>query len=342
LATYDTHDIIVLGASAGGVEALKTVIGGLPSDLPAAVFVVLHIPAGNVSLMPSIINREGTLPAHHPNDFEEITHGKVYVAPPDHHLLVDCEFVRVTRGPTENHHRPAVDPMFRSAAVSYGPRVIGVVLTGTLDDGTAGLQAIKKRGGLAIVQDPKDALYSGMPSSAIENVAVDHILPINEIAPMLAQLVQSPVPDDTLYPVPAGMQLETDIAAMKPTGVADANKLGKPSGFTCPECHGSLWEIDNGKMLRFRCQVGHAYSVNSVLEAQSHALESAIWAALRSFEERIAMSQRLADRARDRNHVRVAQRFDAIVHETETHADVLRQILLQNKDLPTSEEDRAS
>src|SRR5690349_180578 len=186
------HDIIVTRASAGGVEALRAVVAVLPADLPAAVFVVLHIPAQSPSMMPSILSRAGPLPAAHPTDGEPIRPGHIYVAPPDCHLLIDHERVRGVRGPRENRTRPAVDPLFRTAARAYGPRVVAVVLTGTLDDGTAGLQAVKQRGGLAVVQDPRDAMYAGMPRSALQHTPVDYVVPLSEIGPLISRLVREP------------------------------------------------------------------------------------------------------------------------------------------------------
>jgi len=186
------RDIIVVGASAGGVEALIKVVHGLPADLPAAIFVVLHIPAQGSSLLPDILNRAGPLKAIHPTDNAEIERGHIYIAPPDHHLLVEQGHVRIVRGPRENRHRPAIDLTMRSAALSYGPRTIGVILTGALDDGTAGLRAIKLRSGLAVIQDPKDALYSSMPRSALEHIQVDYCVPLAEIGPLLTQLAYQP------------------------------------------------------------------------------------------------------------------------------------------------------
>src|SRR5437870_1151500 len=186
------HDIIAIGASAGGVDALVKVVKDLPAHLPAAVFVVLHIPAQSPSMLPDILNRAGPLRAVHPEDNTEIKHGHIYIAPPDHHLLLDKDHIHIARGPKENRHRPAVDPLFRSAALAYGPRVVGIVLTGVLDDGTAGLRAVKRYSGIAIVQDPDEAIYPGMPLSAIEHVQVDHILPLAAIGPLLVRLASEP------------------------------------------------------------------------------------------------------------------------------------------------------
>jgi two-component system chemotaxis response regulator CheB len=187
------HDMIAFGASAGGVEALITVLRTLPKDLPAALFVVLHIPAQSPSLLPDILNRVCPLTVLHPEDGAKIVYGHVYVAPPDHHLLVEQGHICVTRGPRENRHRPAIDPLFRSLAYAYGPRVTGVVLTGALDDGTSGLLAIKQCDGIAVVQDPGEALYPSMPQSAIDHVTVDYCLSLAEIGPLLTRLAHDPV-----------------------------------------------------------------------------------------------------------------------------------------------------
>ena len=208
------HDIIVIGASAGGVEALRELAHGLPSNLPAAVFIVLHIPPGGPSRLPSILNQSGPRRARHAINGAAIERGQLYVAPPDHHLLVERERVRVVRGPKENRARPAADPLFRSAAHAYGTRVVGVVLSGSLDDGTAGLAAIKRRGGLTVAQDPEDALYPGMPRCARENVALDHCLPVAGIAPLLGRLASVQAKDDSVYPVPEILKVETKIARL--------------------------------------------------------------------------------------------------------------------------------
>jgi len=239
------HDIIVVGASAGGVEALADFASRLPAGLPAAVFIVLHMPAYGHSVLPDILNWRGLLPASHPKDGEAVKPGRIYVAPPDHHLLVKEGRILLSRGPAENNHRPAVDALFRAAARAYGPRVVGVVLTGTLDDGTAGLQAIKMRGGLALVQDPAEAMFAGMPRSAMENVAVDAVQPLAVLAETVVRLAGTAAQEGRLVPP----ELEEDVAAseMRPDALEDRTQ-GKPSGFSCPDCHGVLWEIAEGDL----------------------------------------------------------------------------------------------
>ena len=325
------HDIIVVGASAGGVEALQGLLRGLPADLPAAVFVVLHLSAEAPSLLPQILNRAGPLPAAAAVDNERIVPGRVYVAVPDRHLLIERGRVCLVRGPKENRARPSVDPLFRSAARDYGSRVIGVVLTGALDDGTSGLQAIKARGGLAVVQDPAEALYAGMPGSAVENVAVDYCMPLTEIPALLARLAVEPAPDGAAYPLPPNLDLEVRIAEMDMDPLDKGEVPGTPSVFACPECHGTLWEIQDGNLLRFRCRVGHAYSAESMLAEHDEGLEAALWSALRALEESTALAKRMAASARERHHPLLVTRYEQKAHAQEQHAWLIREMLSSDK-----------
>lgn len=330
------HDIIVIGASAGGVEALAALSALLPADLPAAVFVVLHVPASAPSVLPAILSRRCLLPAKHPVDGDAIQPGQIYVAPPDHHLIVEDGQVRLSRGPTENGHRPAIDVLFRSAARRYGPRVIGVVLSGMLDDGTAGLQAVKMRGGMAVVQDPEDALFSSMPRSAINNVAVDHVLPLADIGACLSKLARLPAPAEEDHPMPDRMQQETEIAEMDMAAL-ESERAGAPSGFTCPDCHGALWELQEGDLVRFRCRVGHAYSPDSLVASQMDQLEDALWIALRSLEESAALALRMGQRALNRGHDLSAAQFSQQAEDTRKRAAIVRQALLHRQTDAASE-----
>lgn len=324
------HDIIVVGASAGGVEALTKLVQDFPADIPAAIFIVLHLSPRSPSVLPSILSRAGKLPALHPKDGEEIQHGYIYVAPPDFHLIIKPGYVHIARGPRENGHRPAADTLFRTAARAYGQRVVGVVLSGTLDDGTAGLIAIKNQGGIAVVQNPEEALFSGMPRSAIENVAVDKVLLLSEITPNLVTLAHQLIKERD-EPVSNDMKMETDMAELEINALQEVNRPGTPSGFGCPDCGGVLWELQENDMIRFRCRVGHAWSADSLLAEQSEALEEALWTALRALEESAALSLRLARRARDRKQDRMAERFEEEAKEIKQRATTIQKVLLNDK-----------
>ncbi|MBE9228180.1 chemotaxis protein CheB [Phormidium sp. LEGE 05292] len=324
------HDIIVIGASAGGVEAASQLVRSLPGDIPAAIFVVIHIAAHSNSVLPQILQRRGHIPATHPKDGEEIQHGRVYVAPPDLHLIIKPGYINLAHGPKENRHRPAVDPLFRSAARAYKSRVIGVILSGALDDGTAGLLEIKKLGGIAIAQDPEEALYDGMPGSAIENVEVDYVLPIAEIGEKLATLAHEPVETNN-NSVDSQLAMETDMAELDAEAVQSLERPGKESPYSCPECGGVLWELNNGNFLRFRCRTGHAFSPDSLFAEQSDALEQALWVALRALKEQSALSRKLAKRAKQRNHSISANRFAEQAQEADSKAEVIRRVLVQGE-----------
>ena len=332
------HDIIVIGASAGGVEALKQLVKGLPGDLPAALFVTLHVPGNGTSVLPKILSKATPFAAAHPQDRDKIEHGRIYIAPPDSHLLVKRGYVRLTRGPKENGFRPAIDPMFRTAARYYGRRVVGVILSGTLDDGTAGLIAIKKQGGAAVAQDPDEALYSGMPLSAIENADVDYVATVSEIASILIRLANEPVEEGD-ESVSDDMEIETDISELEFDALHNHRRPGTPSRFTCPECNGVLWEIDDENLLRFRCRVGHAYSAETLLAEQSDTVEAAMWAALRALEENVALMSRLADRMRRRGHNTTAARFEAQARDADSRAELLRQTLITRPPIDPAEPD---
>jgi two-component system chemotaxis response regulator CheB len=329
------HNIIVVGASAGGVEALSVLARELPAGFPAAIFVVLHIPAHSPSMLPSILSRAGQLPAIQPTDGMAISHGRLYIAPPDHHMLLERGRIRTVRGPRENRHRPAIDPLFRSAARSYGPQVVGVILTGTLDDGTAGLLAVKQCGGVAIVQDPNEALYAGMPRSALEHVDVDHCLPLDEIAPLLVELAHAPPRQQGATSVPDEMEREIRVTTMDLAAMTSDNHPGTPSAFSCPECGGVLWELSDGDLIRFRCRTGHAYSPESMLAGQTDTLEEALWVALKTLEESLSLSRRLGRQARERGQLLVAERFEERAHDTEQRIAVIRHGLLRDVPLTT-------
>jgi len=312
------HEIIVVGASAGGVDAVPRLIASLPADLPASVFVVLHIPAVGPDLMAGIVSRNAALKVGSGVDGEPIKRGRVYLAPPDRHLQVENGYVRLTRGPRENRHRPSIDALFRSAAEAYGPRVTGVVLTGNLDDGTAGLNSVKTHGGVAIVQDPADAAAAAMPQSALRNVKVDYCVPLAEIGPLLVRLATS-------RKVAGKKPRATRVEKRQLTPREMEKKFGRPTGFVCPECNGPLWETKTGLSVQFRCHVGHAYSPDSLLADHADGLERALWSAVRTFDEQAALLRRLGERRFQ------SQTYGANLEERaekfERDADAIRKLL---------------
>lgn len=331
-----THDLIVVGASAGGIDAFQNLLRELPADLPAAVLLVIHTSAHSPYLLPTIFNRVGTVKAV-PNvtDGLRIQPGHLYIAPPDMHLMVDYGRVRLVHGPKENRHRPAIDPLFRSAARAYGPRVIGAILTGNLDDGSAGLVAVKACGGITVVQDPLDALYPEMPRHALSQLNPDYCLPLRGIGPLLKGLVMEGVNSRRDGHMSERIKRETEIAELAGP-MNDMAGLGKPSSLTCPECNGALWEIKEGKMLRYRCHVGHAFSGESLDSGQAEELESALWSAVRSLEEREMLLRRLAENARRQRHHLVAAEFEKRFRELAPAAKTIRSILIKPVSRPAN------
>lgn len=268
------RDIIVIGTSAGGLDALRRLTASLPGDLPASVFVVQHCSPSGQSLLAHILTRSGPLQAKNPMNHERISPSAVYVAPADRHMLIQDGHVFTSQGPKENRSRPAIDVLFRSAALAYGPRVIGVVLTGMLDDGTAGLMAIKQQGGLAIVQQPSDAAYPAMPQSALRYVKTDYCLPLSEIAAKLVQLAADPVEVQARPSV----RLETEyrISLADTEAMEQIAALGKLAPFTCPDCQSVLWELRDKDFIRFRCRMGHAHSAHSLLASQDESIDNMV------------------------------------------------------------------
>jgi two-component system chemotaxis response regulator CheB len=315
------HDIIVIGASSGGVEVLSNLASRLPASLPAALFVVLHVRPDAPSLLPAILNRAGALPAAHAVDGEPIRTGRIYVAPPGKQIYLHKRRVAVELGPRENMHRPAIDPLFRTAAHLHGSRVIGVIVSGALDDGTAGLQAVKEACGIAVVQDPADAGCASMPAHAMARVAVDHCVKAVDLASLLVHLVGVPAPNPS-----ARMQVPLETFE-EVVGTPERAVIGVESGLTCPECSGILREVREGDVLRFRCRVGHAYTSQTMLEAQGEAVEKALWTAVRSLEERSILIGKLAENARARGHDGVAALFDDRSMALNRDVEMLRDLI---------------
>jgi two-component system chemotaxis response regulator CheB len=317
--------LVVIGASAGGVEALTRLVADLPADLPATVVIVLHVAPSGKSVMPAILSRHGILPAAAAADGAPLAPGRIYIAPPDNHVLVRGRELVLDRGPKHNGHRPAIDPLFESAARAAGEKAVGVILSGTLDDGSAGLAEIKLRGGCTVVQDPEDAMYPNMPAAAIARVEVDHVVPLSAMGALIAELVADPArPPPT--PAPAPREPEQAVPPMQggELSAGPAMPEGGALGLSCPDCGGTLWSVGEGPMHRFRCRIGHVYSEQSMLVEQGRALEGAMWAAVRALEERAALLRRMARRAREGGHVRSAHRFETHAGELDERAAIVR------------------
>lgn len=325
----DGRNIIVVGASAGGVQVLQELMRGLPADLPAAVFVVVHTSPNSPGILPQILERAGPLPAAHPKNGERIRRGRVYVAPPDSHLLIKPGHVELSRGPSENGFRPAVDPLFRTAARTYGARVVGVVLSGGMDDGTLGLTHIKQNGGIAIAQDPAEAVFPGMPSSAIANAEVDYVLPVAEMPALLSRLASEALPKGALAMSRPGNG-RPDNAEAGTARLLTNDLPGPPTSVTCPDCGGTLWEVKDGKLKRFQCHVGHSYTSLSLMAEKDGALETALWSALRALEENADLRRRMARRSGGPigPHGDMARRYEQQAEEAEKRAAVLREVLV--------------
>lgn len=314
------RNIIVIGASAGGIEALTKLLALLPADFAAAIFVVIHSSPDSPGMLPRMLGRAGTLEAEYAKDGAAILPGRVYVAPADRHLLLEHGRMRLTHGPKENRFRPAVDPLFRSAAYAYGSEVIGIILSGSLDDGTAGLWAIKDRGGLAVVQEPDEAAYPSMPLHALQYVRVDYRLTIAEMGNLLPHLVGEPLAapnatqiaspvttqegrsmstNSTTFGTPDHIEIETKIALEHNPLVAGVMQLGSLTPFTCPECSGVLVQLQEGNLLRFRCHTGHAFSMDSLLEGINESIENTLWSTVRALEEHMLLLRHLARHAEE-------------------------------------------
>ena len=325
----ENHHVIAVGTSAGGIKALKTIVKLLPKNFPASVLIVQHISSEVSSNLARVLDNVGQLNVKFAEDKESIEPGQIYIAPPDLHLLLEYDRLRVIRGPRENRMRPAIDPLFRSAAVTYKSYATGVILTGMLDDGTAGLKAIKACGGMAIVQNPDDAAYSSMPQSAIANVAVDRIAPLEEIPNILRERVrQTPKP---IIKIPADLQLEAPIAHDAITSPETMAKIGTPVAHSCPSCGGPLWQIgENNKkdsLLRYRCHIGHAFTINTLVEEQSEAIEKALWIALRTLEERSRLLKNMGDRYSEKGATSLAKTHQERSQEAVDHSMQIRNLI---------------
>jgi two-component system, chemotaxis family, protein-glutamate methylesterase/glutaminase len=330
------HDIVVIGASAGGVESLTKLVRQLPRTLPASVFIVQHMTPHRETSLPRILQRVSKLPVTLASDNLSIAKNKIFVAPPDKHLILENNHMKLFRGPKENHTRPSIDVLFRSAALTYADRVVGVVLSGILDDGTAGLKVIKDVGGVAIVQDPEEALHPDMPINAANGVKVDAVLPLTDIAAELTKLVNGGNKRKTKIKPKEKIdtrltEKEIQMSKLTPQNIKEEGEYGTPSVFSCPDCRGVLWEIQDGNFVRFRCRTGHGYLPEVLSEEQSEVVESTLWAALTALEEKSSLSMRLAKKFTGFGDVIAADRFRSKSQDALEKAKILRQILMEEE-----------
>jgi len=322
----DSHlpnrDIVAIGASAGGVEALVFLAKHLPRDLQATILVTIHLPSLGISPLDAMLARAGGLKASFAEHGRSIDRGQIILAPPGHHLLVEKDKLFLGTGPRENNARPAIDPMFRSVAVSCGHRSIGVILTGAQGDGASGLWALAQAGAMTVVQDPNDAAVADMPQAALDRVMPDHIVPLTAIPRLLSDLVR--LPSAAPRPAPEGVRLELEIAKGVRPGMEEMDRLGERSVLTCPDCNGVLWEIKEGNLSRYRCHVGHAYSTESFAWAIDENIRKALATALRTLEERSALFAKLQKEAAGRGQNRLAESWDVRRREFEQQAETIR------------------
>ncbi|MFL6599701.1 MAG: chemotaxis protein CheB [Steroidobacteraceae bacterium] len=328
------RDIVLIGASAGGLSALSKLLPRLPPDLAAAVFVTVHLSPHTPTQLPDILRRVASLTVVAASDGAPIRSGSVTVAVADHHLLLEPDCVRLTRGPRESRARPSIDAMFRSAALHFGPRCIGVVLTGMLDDGTAGLWAVKDRGGIAVVQSPQEAEYPSMPSSAIQHVEVDHIVKLADIPALLASLTQQAVDPAAGRQARRSLSIESSIAAGENPLAAGITSLGVLSPNTCPHCHGAMFQIKEGSFTRYRCHTGHAFAPKSLMADLDITIDEGLWSVLRAIDERLFLLRELQSDANARGDTHAAQEYARQAEDAQLRANDIRRLLLDPAALP--------
>jgi two-component system chemotaxis response regulator CheB len=334
----ENRNIVVIGASAGGFDAIKKLIAQLPEDFHASVFIVWHMSADVRGILPQMLNRVSKLHAAHAVNMEAVKPGRIYVAPPDHHMLLDHGMVRITKGPKENRFRPAIDPLFRSAAFHYGNRVIGIILSGALDDGVAGLWMIKQYGGLAIVQDPSEAEVPSMPLHALESVNVDYVATVDNMTPLLSKLVAEPVPEGNgkRKEQEERTQLEIGVAMEEEPGFR-IQQFGELTPYTCPECHGVLLALKEGNHVRFRCHTGHAFSSDSLLSAITESIEESLWNTVRSIQESVMLLNHMGDHFAENNHPKLAAMYFQKAKDAENRVRIVRSATLNHERLDTEQ-----
>jgi two-component system chemotaxis response regulator CheB len=322
--------IIVIGASTGGFEVLKKIIKGLPADFNASIFIVWHMSPDICGVLPQVLNRENKIPVAHAYNHEEIKPVRIYIAPPDHHMLLEKDRILITHGPKENRFRPAVDPLFRSAAYAYGNRVIGVILSGALDDGTVGLWTVKHYGGKAIVQDPAEAEVPSMPENAMREVEIDYCAGVAELPKILVSLSGQPLEDiDVMKDEQTKKEIE--IAAEESALNKGIMEYGSLTPYTCPECQGVLSRLQNGNIVRYRCHTGHAYSTDTLLAAITEKIEDGLYGAIRSMDESIMLLNHIGDHYAEANQPRLAAVYFKKAREADERSQPIRKAALSHE-----------
>lgn len=316
------RNIIVIGTSAGGVFALKQLVSALPADFTASVLIAMHVSPHSTSLLPEILSAAGPLNATHPFDGELIQPGRIYIAPPDHHMLVEYDQILVKKGPKENRFRPSIDALFRSAAYTYGSRVIGVVLTGMLDDGTSGMWSVKRLNGLSIVQEPDDAAYASMPNSVLDYVDVDYCVPLADLPDLLVRLTAESIPEPQPQSFAEQDRMETEINIAAQDNAFDMGilKMGELTPLTCPECNGVLVSIREGQLIRYRCHTGHAYTTSSLLAETTRMTEESFWDAIRRLEETVMILEESGKQFAEGGNWQTSEQFLAKASEIRERA----------------------
>jgi two-component system chemotaxis response regulator CheB len=317
------RDIVAIGTSAGGVEALLFLAKSLPADFPAAILVTIHLPSDVASKLDELLTRHGRLPARFSSDGDILRKGHIHIAPPDRHLLIgEGDRVALGCGPRENNTRPAIDPMMRSVGACCGPRSVGVVLTGTLSDGASGLWALNQCGGITVIQDPGDAAFPDMPTNALNRLQPDHVVGLKAVPQLLASLSQQPAGD--AMPVPESIRFEVEIARGRSSSIEEMDRLGRRSPLACPDCHGVMWEIDEDQLVRYRCHVGHTYTAELMNLALDDNLRRGLASALRALEERRSLARKLEEQADRAGHAMVASSWSRRAEEFERELDIIR------------------
>lgn len=330
------RNIIVIGASAGGIPAVNAVIQEFPEDLDAAIVVVLHVSRkSNSTNIAKSFQRNTSLTCRVASNEMPLRKGHLYVAPPEQQLMIKNNSLRLTNGPHENKYRPSIDVLFRSAAVHYGNRSIGIILTGLFEDGTSGMHAIKRSGGICMIQDPAEAEYSDMPRSVLNKIKVDYQAKLKEMPEIIKNIVNDPLPPE--IPVPRELQIEAYITEKMMSDINDMKKIGDKSDFTCPDCGGGLWELKNDPLHRYRCHTGHVFTEKILHDLQDQNIEETIWVSIRMLEEKENLLLLMARRENAEGEPEMSSFHESRLEGIRKHISRLKSFLsMLNEDIHTS------